>query len=73
MNDALLQSRGMEVEPYDGITEVWWADMESFLAAMGEPDAQKAGEELLQDEKNFVAFENSCIFLAEVKTVFDFL
>ena len=73
LNALLLDSRGMKVEPYDGITEVWWPDMEAFLAAMGEPDAQKAGDELLADEKNFVAFENSCIFLAEDKTVFDYL
>jgi len=70
MNDMLLASRGMQTTPYDGITEVWWDSMDSFLAAMGEPDAQKAGEELLGDEMKFVEFENSCIFLAEVKEVF---
>jgi hypothetical protein len=49
------------VDAYDGVTKISWSDMNSFIATMGNESAQKASEELLADERNFVDFETSTI------------
>lgn len=68
-NDALSGSRGMPA-PHDGITELWWRDLEAFEAAMGSPAGAEAGKDLLEDERGFIDFEASTIFLAEEHEIF---
>jgi uncharacterized protein (TIGR02118 family) len=69
-NDALRASRGA-AEGFDGITEVWWDSREAFEAALNTPEGQAAGRELLEDERNFIDFTQSSLFLTEEHTIFD--
>jgi uncharacterized protein (TIGR02118 family) len=68
-NEALRASRGARV-PYDGITEVWWDSEDELAAAMGDPDGAEAGRQLLEDERKFIDFEHSSIFLTQEHEIF---
>ena len=57
-SDALRSSRGAS-EPYDGITEVWWNSLEELVEGMSSPEGKVAHKRLLEDEKDFIDFENS--------------
>jgi len=70
LNDQLAQSRGMG-EAYDGITEVWWDDMQALLAGMGTPEGRAAQQRLLEDEREFIDFAHSFLFLTEEHVIFD--
>ena len=69
LNDGLRASRGMS-PPHDGITELWWPDMESFEKALGTEDGIEAGRDLLEDERHFIDFEASTLFLTEEHEIF---
>ena len=66
-NDAIRKSRG-SAEPYDGITEVWFDDLES-LGATG-PEAVAAARRLLEDERSFIDLAASSVFLTEEHEIF---
>lgn len=52
-------------EPYDGMAELWFDDLEA-LAAAGSSDAGRAaGEALLADERTFLDLDRSPLFLTE--------
>jgi uncharacterized protein (TIGR02118 family) len=70
VNQQLADSRGMP-PAYDGITEVWWNSLEDLVAGMSTPEGQAAMERLLEDEKAFIDFENSCVFMTEEHVIFD--
>ena len=69
INDALAASRGMG-PAHDGITELWWKDMAAFEASLGTPDGIEAGKDLLEDERGFIDFESSTLFLSEEHEIF---
>jgi uncharacterized protein (TIGR02118 family) len=69
MNDGLRASRDLE-EPYDGITEIWWDSREAFEAALSTPEGIEAGRALLEDEKRFIDFSRSRMFLSEEHEIF---
>jgi hypothetical protein len=68
-NEGLRTSRGMS-PAHDGITELWWSDMEAFQNALGTEDGIAAGAELLEDERHFIDFEASTLFLTEEHEIF---
>ncbi len=68
--DIARQVRGAD-EPYDGITEIWWADMESLQAGAASPEGQTAYAELITDEATFVDLARSSLFFTEEHTIFD--
>jgi hypothetical protein len=68
-NDGLRESRGMG-SPHDGITELWWSDMESFEKAMVSGDGAVAALDLLEDERTFIDLEASTLFLTEEHEIF---
>ncbi len=70
MNTALRASRGA-LEAFDGITEVWWESREAFEASMATPEGRAAGRDLLEDERTFIDFARSSLFLTEEHTIFD--
>jgi hypothetical protein len=70
LNQALRTSRGGMRPPHDGITELWWSDMQSFRNAMGTSAGLEAGKDLLEDERHFIDFEASTLFLAEEHEIF---
>jgi uncharacterized protein (TIGR02118 family) len=60
--------RGSLGTEYDGIAELWFDSVDTLEA---EPSAEaiKAGQDLLEDERNFIDLPNSPIFFAEEKAV----
>jgi uncharacterized protein (TIGR02118 family) len=65
---ALRASRGAP-EAYDGVAELWWRDRPTFEAALAKPEAQRAGAELLADEKRFIDLARSPLWLGEEHAV----
>ncbi len=61
MNEGLRASRGT-AQSFDGITEVWFDDLESMGGDGGEA-ALAASQRLLEDEGEFIDFANSHVFL----------
>ncbi len=68
-NAALRGSRGAG-RPYDGITEVWWNDMEALTAGMSTLDGVAAGNDLLEDERRFIDLAGSSLFLTQEHEIF---
>ena len=64
LNETMRQSRGL-IEPFDGAAELWWESLEELSAGAGDPEGAKAGQELLEDERNFIDFSRSSIFFVE--------
>lgn len=52
--DAMVASRGCEVEPFDGFAELWWDSLEVLMRAGTDPAAREAGRALLADERRFL-------------------
>ena len=68
-NAALAGSRGC-APPFDGVTEVWWASEAEFTAALATPEGREAGRALLEDERDFIDFAGSSLFLTEEHPIF---
>ncbi len=64
MGKALQDSRGMK-DVYDGIAEIWWDSAEAVQAALATTEGQNSMSQLLDDEKKFIDFDRSTIFLTE--------
>jgi uncharacterized protein (TIGR02118 family) len=71
LNTELQASREASA-PLDGITEVWWESLEDLAAALASPEGQAAGAELLEDERRFIDFASSSLFMTEEHEIFDF-
>jgi EthD domain len=54
--------RGAQVEPYDGVAELWWDSYEEFAEAGATPEGRRAGRALLEDERNFIDLPKSPLF-----------
>ena len=69
--EELSKSRGLG-EPFDGITEAWWASLDDLSQAMQTDEGREAARQLQADEAKFVNFSESRLMLTEEHTVFDF-
>ena len=63
-NEALRASRST-LEPFDGVAELWWDDLESLVAATSSPEGSAAGQILLDDEARFIDLEQSALWLGQ--------
>jgi uncharacterized protein (TIGR02118 family) len=63
-NDALRTSRDA-LEPFDGVAELWWDDLEALAAATSSPDGVAAGRALLEAERRFIDLTRSSLWLGE--------
>jgi hypothetical protein len=70
LNAVLIESRGMSPGA-DGITEVWWDSLEQLQAAVSTPEGGEAMQMLLEDERRFIDFARSTIFMTEEHEIFD--
>ncbi len=70
LNQALVDSRGM-APIHQGITEVWWENLEELQTALSSPEGTQAAARLVEDEAKFIDFTRSTIFLTEEHTVFE--
>ena len=68
VNEALSARRGGP-EPYDGIAELWFDSIESFIAGGASDEGRRAAKELLEDEKRFIDLERSPLWIAEENPV----
>lgn len=66
-SEAVRASRGA-AEPYDGITEVWFENLEGMGGSSAA--AADAGRQLLEDEARFIDFARSAVFLTEEHEIF---
>ena len=58
-------------EPFDGVAELWFDDLEA-LAASGSTEAGRAaGAALLEDERTFIDLARSPLFLADEVVIID--
>jgi len=64
LNEALRRSRDA-AEPYDGVAELWWESADEMAAATATPEGQKAARDLREDERNFIDFATSSLWIAE--------
>lgn len=69
LNEGLRASRGGG-PPYDGITEMWWSDLEAFEKSFASEAGIAAGMDLLEDERHFIDTEASTLFLTEEHEIF---
>jgi uncharacterized protein (TIGR02118 family) len=63
-NDALRASRDA-LEPFDGVAELWWDDLDALATASSSPEGIAAGQALLDDERRFIDLARSSIWLGE--------
>jgi uncharacterized protein (TIGR02118 family) len=63
-NDALRASRSA-LEPFDGVAELWWDDLDALVAATSTREGAAAGQTLLQDEGRFIDLEHSALWLGQ--------
>jgi len=71
LNQVFADSRGLAPR-YDGITEVWWDSLDDLTAAASTPEGAQAFATFLEDEKEFIDFGRSTIFMTEEHEIFDF-
>ena len=69
INQGFRESRGTG-PAYDGITEMWWSDIEGFQKVLGSEEGMAAGQDLLEDERHFIDMEASSLFLTEEHEIF---
>lgn len=65
LHAALQRRNGGAPEPYDGVAEVWVADLDTFRGGSGTPEARQAAKDLLEDEARFIDLPNSPMWLGE--------
>ena len=68
LHDALQRRNGGSPEPFDGIAELWFDDVESFTASR-DPMAQAASRELLEDERRFIDLAASPMWLGDERVI----
>jgi uncharacterized protein (TIGR02118 family) len=69
LNQAAQQPRGTD-RPYDGITEIWWDDLEQLTAALQTPEGQRANSILAEDEGRFCELSQCSVFFTEEHNIF---
>ena len=70
MNELLQAMRGITEEPYDGIAVIV-GEREKLIEATSTEEGQRAMAELLEDEKNFIDFSRSAIWVAQEHVIFE--
>jgi uncharacterized protein (TIGR02118 family) len=70
IEQRLRADRGTVVAPYTGHAEAW-IDRAESAAAAGTSEARRAGELAVEDERNFIDFRNSSIWIAKERVVID--
>jgi uncharacterized protein (TIGR02118 family) len=64
LSSDLGSSRGAP-EPFDGVAELWFDDLDTLAAAASSPDGRKVALALIEDERRFIDHSRSPIFLSE--------
>ena len=67
-NAALREAREL-LDPYDGIAEIYFNNLESMEKAHMSAEAEAAQQELTEDEDKFIDRKRSCLFVTEENVV----
>ncbi len=68
LNAIARDARGAP-EPFDGIAEAWWDNMESLERALNDTNTEKSWALLIEDEMKFIDLPNSPVWFAEEKHI----
>jgi EthD domain-containing protein len=71
LGPGLAAARGMDVDCYDGVLELWWDTLDDVLAAFSTAEALEASAVLAEDEARFIDLSRSKVFLTEELIMFD--
>jgi hypothetical protein len=66
----LRQRRGTVVPPYTGHAEAWF-DRGDLATIAASPEARRAMEIAVEDERKFIDFANSAIWVAKERVFID--
>jgi hypothetical protein len=69
LNAGFRASRDLSTG-YDGITEIWFDDEASMTRGLGTSDGVAAAQMLLDDERHFIDFATSSIFMTQEHEIF---
>jgi uncharacterized protein (TIGR02118 family) len=64
-----LAARGSEIEPYDGVAELWWDSIDDLIEVASTNEGRMASRAFLEDERTFIDLTNSPIFYADENIV----
>jgi hypothetical protein len=70
LEQQLRKSRGTRVAPYTGHAEAWF-DRADLAIAGNTPEGRRAMEIAVEDERKFIDFPNSTIFIGKERTFID--
>lgn len=70
LGPMLGQARGVAEEPFTGHAELWF-EHKALLEAIARPEGQEAFGFFLEDEKNFIDFSRSALWLAKEHVIFN--
>jgi uncharacterized protein (TIGR02118 family) len=56
-------------EQYDGVAELWWDSLDDMTALASNPEAQRAGAMLLEDERKFIDLAKSPLWYGEERAI----
>ena len=70
LNDMFVESRGL-ASAYDGITECWWESEEDLISATKTEDGKRVFQLMLDDESDFIDFNQSRVFITRENLIFD--
>ena len=70
MEAALREARGTKTEAYDGHAELW-LDRKDMMAGAAMPERIKANQLAYEDEKNFIDFSRSAMWMAKEHVFID--
>ncbi|MFI9381616.1 EthD domain-containing protein [Kutzneria sp. NPDC052558] len=70
--DAPLRAaRSPDPEPYDGVAELYFDDLDALISPSSPEDALAAGIALVEDERRFIDLSRSPIWLSEEHVILD--
>jgi len=69
IDERLRQTRGAEMDDYDGVAESWFDGLEALTAATSSDEGRRAAQWLAEDEARFIDFSRSRIFFVEEHVV----
>ncbi len=58
-------------EAYDGVAELWWDSMADYEAAFSSTAGKTAGKALFEDEREFIDWQRSPLWIGEEKILID--
>jgi DeoR/GlpR family transcriptional regulator of sugar metabolism len=68
LNEALRAVRGT-MEPFDGISQLWWKDRQDLERSMSTREGQQAWKRIREDEARFIDASRSSLWLAKENIV----